>query len=529
MVAAAPPRKATPPPAPKVGTCRGVEIFAAGRYRGRTYTVPELDEIVRGFHKLGRRGLNLLQVPVVIGHEETQEFLERTDLPAAGWLANVRRRGDILVGDFAEVPLQVAALIKSRAYRKCSVEIYDDFPDDFGRTHGMALRRVALLGGEIPQVKRLADIPLAVFSEARATRRLSLRRVQSTRLKNGTWLTFSEVVPMNRDQLVAAALAAGLTQDVVDAMPDDMLAAVMALPALAANAAPVAAMADMPRADLIAELTAAGQDPVALEAMDDAALQALYDTLTTPPAPAAPMADAGTPPPTKTRDEMIAELVAKGHDPATLDPKTDEELAAMIAAPMSDKTAGAAKPAAPAPAKPKPAPAFNAVAFAEKTALAAAQKLTARLAAENAKLDADAKRRRKADAVAFCDRLVVEGRLTGVQEVKDAIVLALVAADDAAVQKFSEGGKTVEATAFERLKAKYAAMPKVVHFGEKLKGGPASPEAEVATVTAFAEKVLPAAAQKAYVEKFSELRKKAPALTAAQFGVPADFVAAYGN
>jgi hypothetical protein len=49
--------------------------------------------------------------------------------------------------------------IDTKAYRKVSAEIYDNFEDQ-GVDYGMALRRLALLGGEIPQVKALADLPM---------------------------------------------------------------------------------------------------------------------------------------------------------------------------------------------------------------------------------------------------------------------------------------------------------------------------------------------------------------------------------
>lgn len=186
-----------------LATVPGVEIFATGEFNGERWTLRDLAEIARNFNELGPSRKNLLKAPVVLGHEETQEFLERTDLPAAGWPSRVwvkpyrdPRTGaveGILKADFAEVPAQIAGLINSRAYRKVSAEIYDDFRDDFGHSHGKALRRVSLLGGEIPKVKRLADIPLARFSESPA-RRAGIRLVQSTRSpQRGTVFCFSEI------------------------------------------------------------------------------------------------------------------------------------------------------------------------------------------------------------------------------------------------------------------------------------------------------------------------------------------------
>ncbi len=133
----------------------GVEIFEAGTYRGRTYTEADLDRMVDNFGALGER----LKPTLVIGHSEDQKLLEDSGIPAAGWISGLRRAGKKLLADFKEVPQVVADLIKRGAYKRTSAEIYTDFG---GRGH--ALRRVALLGGAIPEVKTLQDV-LALYDE----------------------------------------------------------------------------------------------------------------------------------------------------------------------------------------------------------------------------------------------------------------------------------------------------------------------------------------------------------------------------
>lgn len=72
-----------------------VEIFGAGTFRGKIYTQDDLDTIAENFRKLGPSDLDLLKVPIVVGHEEQddQDFLLRTDIPAAAWVADVGRGG----------------------------------------------------------------------------------------------------------------------------------------------------------------------------------------------------------------------------------------------------------------------------------------------------------------------------------------------------------------------------------------------------------------------------------------------------
>lgn len=170
---------------------RNVEIFAAGVHRGKRYTVADLNEIVRNFYRLGPKGKQQLQPPAVIGHEEAQEFLERTDIPAAAWPKRVWRKGLKLFADFGEMPAEIAHAINSRAYRKVSAEIYDDFQDSEGNHHGKALRRIAILGGEIPQVKSLADIPYAT-PEYEGGADAELRLTKASEIEPGVWRVYCE-------------------------------------------------------------------------------------------------------------------------------------------------------------------------------------------------------------------------------------------------------------------------------------------------------------------------------------------------
>lgn len=180
----------------------GVEIFSAGVHRGREYAASDLDDIVANFDRASRpqNGKPVaMHVPLVVGHEEGQEYLKRSDLPAAGWITRVYRQGDKLLADIDHVPAQFAKLIAGLTYRTVSAEIYDAPPAGVGGS-GKMLRRVAALGGDIPEVKGLAEIPTPEsYSEAAGPRSLApppparfrCRGVAKTR--EGAFAVFSEV------------------------------------------------------------------------------------------------------------------------------------------------------------------------------------------------------------------------------------------------------------------------------------------------------------------------------------------------
>lgn len=256
---------ATPEPTaqPRLASVKGVEIFAAGTHRGKAYTVQDLDEMVRNFEPVRA----LVKPTVVTGHEEDQSFLENSGYPAAGTVSRIWRDGDTLLADFTEVPLTIARLIDGRAYRSCSSEVYDDFVDEStGQHYGKVLRRVALLGGELPQIKTLADLPLADYGAdgaaefCSAGQRKSLLRYQEIRpAKSGnTFHVFCEVRPMAKKRQKVAKFSEQC-KATWKKFADE--------PALPDAAAP--APAGVTRDDMIAMLTEAGYDPAVLEKAPD--------------------------------------------------------------------------------------------------------------------------------------------------------------------------------------------------------------------------------------------------------------------
>jgi hypothetical protein len=358
-----------------------VAVFRAGEHRRERYTLADLDDMVRNFALARGR----VDPPVVIGHEERQPLLENTGLPAAGWVRRLWRDGTVLRADFAEVPPEVAGLINSRAYKKVSAEVYHKPPPGAPPAcRGKMLRRVALLGGELPELKSLGDLPTAVYSEGRGDYEL---------VKDGVVVRgYAEGTPMDRAELEgklkalgwsAAALAA------VQALPDDDLAAlVLALLAKEAGAggpgagassaretgggaAPMQEPPRPPREQMVADLVAAGEDPAALEALTDEELYALWQEKV---GGAAPMAEA---PPVSVASYSPAGGAARQAGPAA---------------------AGAPGARAPAlPANEGSRPHTEAAKFAELERRAAA------LEARQRALEAEARRRERADRLRSWD------------------------------------------------------------------------------------------------------------------------------
>ncbi|HVR06912.1 MAG TPA: hypothetical protein VMW75_02595 [Thermoanaerobaculia bacterium] len=260
------------------------EIFATGTHRGKDYTHRDLDEMVANFKRFSTGKKPLLRVPAVIGHEENQEFLDRSDLPAAGWMTdvtNVKEKcpdcggsGKMSVRDresqgqgtlmddhgqapcprcvgtgvastakatFKDVPRQVARLLKRRAYATVSAEIYDKPPEGIPG-EGKCFRRVAFLGGEIPALKSLDDInDLYEHAEdlpAAPPVRLTFARALASKTP-GAWVCFSEVQKMDpdtqpdagagndRESLIAKLEGMGFSREVLDKADDALLAEIL--------------------------------------------------------------------------------------------------------------------------------------------------------------------------------------------------------------------------------------------------------------------------------------------------------------
>ena len=132
-----------------------VEIFKVGVWNGDQYTLEDLQRIVRNFEILRER----VKPPIKLGHTENQKLLQEDGLPAGGWVDKLKLVGSTLVASIKDVPRAIYELVKNRAYKRVSSEIYPMYKDSaLKQEFGPVLRAVAFLGGDIPAVDSLADI-----------------------------------------------------------------------------------------------------------------------------------------------------------------------------------------------------------------------------------------------------------------------------------------------------------------------------------------------------------------------------------
>jgi hypothetical protein len=232
----------------------GVEIFSTGEHQGKTYTHADLDEMVDNFRRFSWGKDARVRPPLVVGHEEEQELLKNSGIPRMGqpdslWHEEINcrlckgsgringipcqtclgsGRQGILKTNLANVPMSIAKLIEARAYDGVSSEVYSSPPEGVPGT-GKMLRRVALLGGELPHIKNLAALPWPDYdahAEQESLHRRPMMVIKLSEVKdvNGGWECFSELRPMDRGEIVAElARECGYKPEILDRMPDEHL------------------------------------------------------------------------------------------------------------------------------------------------------------------------------------------------------------------------------------------------------------------------------------------------------------------
>ena len=141
----------------KTRSIYNVEIFSVGKWNNDKFAVDDLYDLVESFAETK----DLLKPYLKIGHGEDQKLLAAEELPAAGYVENLRVVGNKLVADFRDVPDKIYQLIQTRAYARVSCEIFFD-PEIEGKKYRKALKAVAILGGQTPAVSNLKDI-LALY------------------------------------------------------------------------------------------------------------------------------------------------------------------------------------------------------------------------------------------------------------------------------------------------------------------------------------------------------------------------------
>jgi hypothetical protein len=131
-------------------TIRDVPIFKIGFHNNLKFGAKELEEMERNFKLLKKENPDF-QVPIKLGHHMEEK-------PAAGWMENIRRVGNVLVADFVDMPSSVHELIKNKTFKNRSIEVIRNFVDSGNKKLGRVIKGIALLGSSLPAVN-LPDIP----------------------------------------------------------------------------------------------------------------------------------------------------------------------------------------------------------------------------------------------------------------------------------------------------------------------------------------------------------------------------------
>lgn len=470
----------------------------------------------------------LFAVAIVPGHEEDQELLQnelkRTDRPAAGWVKRVYVDGDRLKADFAEVDPISEDLLNRHAYRKISAEFYTNFRDQ-GQEYGLVLRRVAMLGGEVPQVKSLADIPRVANGEAKGV------EIFAAGEQRGRLWTVADLqqIAANFERLSSA----GQTNYSDSATFTSLLVFHEARPMLKRFHATPAQLRER-ASKFTGRVKLAFQKFADEPAPTDAA-----------PGDAAAPADV-------SRDDMVQMLAGWGMDLKVIDTIKDDAALAEIVRVVKGMMSGEPKPSDPPPPPTDPAPQPGTQMSATPPIAPAVQgqgnpsQVTIKYNDQNITLPADLfrplveaavkpiqdqlgvarqdiasfqKDTKKSRVVGFCERMRAEGKLLPTEF--EQTVARLQRAD--AVAKFSDSQ-----TELDLQLAEIEARPCLLKMSEvvKTKANKTSPDEERQKVETFAEQhegslKSMGKTKEQYVSGFDALKAKRPGLTAEQYGVPA--------
>ena len=515
-------------PSGKLGTASAVPLFLAGEHGpGEVYTDDDLRDMVRNFYL--NRGK--LDPPAAIGHEDEQSLLDNTGLPAVGWPKRVwvakpnAETPLTFFADIEDIPEPIGRLINARAYKKVSAEVYGEPPRGCAGK-GKTFRRVAFLGGELPRIKTLGDLPHVRFSEriAAQIRPTRLVSVPGRRLPDGAYAIYSEVRPMptthggtHRHSFSDGSTFHGGTHThvhgkgqtfgeeeppVMPAKREDVLEPPPKEEDLRREAEdPPAPMGGADgtgggsREDMISALQQQhGADPsVITPEVPDAVLAEWLRTL-------------------KQKDSPDVGQHAEGQQHCSYDENGDP-----IPGPKGEKDGVPLPPdkLIPGPKSYSEKAVQNLVRQAVREAIPEIQ--SAKRQAQAALNDATHTR-----VLTFCERMRLEGRLLPA-EIEAGKVESLLAMDNTTLRKFSE--KAAACTALENEMRIIQARPRLVKFSEVARQGPITdPKADpdVEKVERFAEMHAEAFAKtasdpKKFVETFKKKRATDPSYTAAKY------------
>jgi len=177
-------------------TLKGREIFSAGTWNGDTYTVEDLDEVVRAYNETSATW----KPPLKLGHDDDQKILQADGYPAAGWVGKVYRKGEKLFADFIDIPEKVYDLLVNGAYKKVSSELFWDIQIDEDKTYPRMLAGVALLGCDMPAVMNLSDI-MAWYVKAGTEKKFYTGSENKPSIRAYQFLEYEEETSMDKAEI----------------------------------------------------------------------------------------------------------------------------------------------------------------------------------------------------------------------------------------------------------------------------------------------------------------------------------------
>ena len=137
---------------PQLHSINDLEIFESGKWGGDEYTDKDLDDMVEAF----THTREALKPHLKLGHDDKQKLLQKDGFPAAGWITGLKRSGKKLLATVENIPEKIYDLIQKKAYGRISSEIYWNLKLN-DKKHRRALKAVALLGADTPEVHSLDD------------------------------------------------------------------------------------------------------------------------------------------------------------------------------------------------------------------------------------------------------------------------------------------------------------------------------------------------------------------------------------
>ncbi|MCC7575125.1 ChaB family protein [Candidatus Woesearchaeota archaeon] len=169
-----------------------IEVFAVGTWNNTKITEKDIDDIVNGTNEI----IDKVKPFVKLGHDDKQKLLQNSGLPAGGWITKLKRKGQKILVDIADVPQKLYELISKGAYKRISSEILWDYTEpSTKRKYNKVLSAIAFLGADLPAVTNLEDIA-ALYSDANKDAQIILyedeqnkKKVNDKNIKKGSeWI-----------------------------------------------------------------------------------------------------------------------------------------------------------------------------------------------------------------------------------------------------------------------------------------------------------------------------------------------------